>query len=72
MLYCIGIQQQILNTDFCIIYMTFHVQLLKYFTKMEGTMWHVVRQNNFAHDSLGHAIKHAQVKGCNMTLNVQH
>ena len=24
-------------------------QFLKYFTTMEGTMWHVVRQNNFAH-----------------------
>ena len=43
-----------------------------YFTNMEGTMWHVVRQNNFAHGSLGHAIKHGQVKGCHMTLNVQH
>ena len=72
MLYCIGIQQQILNTDSCMIYMTFDVQLLKYFTNMEGTMWHVVRQNNFAHGSLGHAIKHGQVKGCDMTLNVQH
>ena len=47
-------------------------QLLKYFTNMEGTMWHVVRQNNFVHGSLGHAIKHGQVKGCHMTLNVQH
>ena len=72
MLYCIGIQQQILNTDSCMIYMTFHVQLFEYFTNMEGTMWHVVRQNNFAHGSLGHAIKHGQVKGCHMTLNVQH
>ena len=34
MLYCIGIQQLILNTDLCMIYMTFHVQLLKYFTNM--------------------------------------
>ena len=47
----------ILNTDSCMIYMTFHVQLLKYFTNMGG-MWHVARQNNFTHDSLGHAIKH--------------
>ena len=39
-------------------YMTFHVQLSKYFTNMEGTMWHVVRQNNFVHGTLGHAIKH--------------
>ena len=39
---------------------------------MGGTMWHVVRQNNFAHGSLGHAIKHGHVKGCHMTLNVQH
>ena len=31
---------------------------LKYFTIMEGTMWHVVRQNKFAHGTLGHAIKH--------------
>ena len=52
------IQQLILNTDSCMIHMTFHVQLLKYFTIMEGTMWHVVRQNNFAHGTLGHAIKH--------------
>ena len=60
MLYCIGIQQQILNTESCMIYMTFHVQLLKYFSNMEGTMWHVVRQNNCACHSLGHAIKHGQ------------
>ena len=33
---------------------------------------HVARQNNFAHGSLGHAIKHWQVKGSHMTLNVQH
>ena len=58
MLYCIKIQQLILNTDSCMIYMTFHVQLLKYFTNIEGTMWHVVRQNNFAHGTLGHVIKH--------------
>ena len=30
------------------------------------------KQNNVAHGSLGHAIKHGQVKGCHMTLNVQH
>ena len=53
-------------------HMTFHVQLLKYFTIMEGTMWHEVRQNNFAHGTLGHAIEHGQVKGSHMTLNVQH
>ena len=58
MFYCMEIQQPILNTDSCMIYMTFHVQRLKYFTNMKGTMWHVVRQNNFSHDSLGHAIKH--------------
>ena len=29
---------------------------------MEGTMWHDVRQNNFAHGTLGHAIEHGQVK----------
>ena len=58
MFYCMKIQQLILNTDSCMIYMTFHVQLLKYFTIMEGTMWHVVRQNNFAHGTLGQAIKH--------------
>ena len=58
MLYCIEIQQLILNTDSCMIYMNFHVQLLIYFTNMEGTMWHVVRQNNFAHGTLDHAIKH--------------
>ena len=40
------------------IYITFHIQFLKYFTIMEGTMWHVVRQNNFAPGPLGHAIKH--------------
>ena len=58
MFYCMKIQQLILNTDSCMIYMTFHVQLLKYFTIMEGTTWHVVRQNNFAHGTLGYAIKH--------------
>ena len=59
MLYCMKLQQLILNTDSCMmIYMTFHVQLLKYFTIMEGTMWHVARQNNFAHGTLGHAIEH--------------
>ena len=58
MFYCMEIQQLILNTDSCMIYMTFHVQLLKYFTIIEGTMWHVVRQNNFTHCTLGHAIKH--------------
>ena len=35
-----------------------HVQLLKYFTIIEGIMWHVVIQINFAHGTLGHAIKH--------------
>ena len=44
----------------------------KVFTIMEGTMWHEVRQNNFAHGTLGHAIEHGQVKGSHMTLNVQH
>ena len=58
MFYCMEIQQLILNTDSCMIYMTFHVQILKYFTNMEGTMWHVVRLNNFAYVTLGHAIKH--------------
>ena len=33
---------------------------------------HVVRQNNFAHGTLGHAIEHGKVKGSHMTLNVQH
>ena len=50
--------------------MTFHAQLLTYFTIMEVTMWHEVRQNNFAHGTLGHVIKHGQVKGSHMTLNV--
>ena len=35
-------------------------------------MWCEVRQNNFAHGILGHAIGHEQVKGSYMTLNVQH
>ena len=39
---------------------------------MEGTMWNEVRQNNFAHGTLGHAIEHAQIKDSHMTLNVQH
>ena len=39
---------------------------------MEGTMWHEIRQNNFAHGTLGCAIEHGQVKGSHMTLNVQH
>ena len=52
--------------------MTFHVQPLKCFTIIEGTMWHEVRQNNFAHGTLGHAFEHGQVKGSHMTLNVQH
>ena len=65
------IQQLIFNTDSCMTHMTFHVQLLKCFTIMEGTMWHEVRQNNFAHGTLDHAIEHGQVKG-SQTLNVQH
>ena len=44
----------------------------KIFYQHGGTMWHEVRHNNFAHGSLGHAIKHGQVKGCHMILNVQH
>ena len=39
---------------------------------MEGTMWHVVTQNNFPQDTLGHTIEHGKVKGSHMTLNVQH
>ena len=39
---------------------------------MEGTMWHEVRQKNFAHGTLGHVIEHGQVKGSHMTFNVQH
>ena len=39
---------------------------------MEGTMWHEVRQTNFADGTLGHAIEQGQVKGSHMTLNVQH
>ena len=35
-------------------------------------MWHEVRQNNFAHGTLGHATEHGQVKDSHMTLNVQH
>ena len=53
-------------------HMTFHVQLLKCFTIMKGTMWHEIRQNNFAHSIIGHAIEHGQVKGSHMTLNVQY
>ena len=30
----------------------------KIFYQHGGTMWHVVGQNNFAHGTLGHAIKH--------------
>ena len=30
-----------------------------------------VRQNNFAHGTLGHVTEHGQVKGSHMTLNVQ-
>ena len=52
------IQQLILNADSCMSHMTFHVQLLNYFTSMEGTMWHVVRQYNCAHGTLGHVIEH--------------
>ena len=63
MLYCMKIQQLILNTDSYMTHMTFHVQLLKYFTIMVGTMWHVVRQNYFAHGTLGHAIEDGIVKG---------
>ena len=35
-------------------------------------MGHEVRQNNFVHGTLGHAIEHGHVKGSHMTLNVQH
>ena len=72
MLYCMEIQQLISNIDSGMKHMTFHVQLLNYFTIMEGTMWHEVRQNNFAYATLGHVIEHRQVKGNHMTLNVQH
>ena len=64
------LQQLIFNKDPWMTHMIFHVQLLKYFTIVEGTMWHEVRQNNFAHGILGHAIEHGQVKGSHMTLNV--
>ena len=49
--------------------MTFHVQLLKCFTIMEGTMWLEERQNKFAYGTLGHVIEHGQVRGSHMTLN---
>ena len=45
-------------------HMTFHVNF--------EVSYDVVRQNNFAHCTLGHATEHGQVKGSNMTLNVQH
>ena len=35
-------------------------------------MWPEVRQNNFAHGTLGNVIEHGLVKGSHMTLNVQH
>ena len=35
-------------------------------------MWYVVRQKNFAHGTLGHAIEHGKVKGSHMTLNIQY
>ena len=70
MLYCMEIQQLISNTDSLMKHMTFHVQLLNCFTITEGTMWHEMRQNNFAHVTLGHVIEHGQVKGSHMTLNV--
>ena len=44
----------------------------KMFYHHGGDMWHEVRQNNFAHGTLGHAIEHGQVQGSHMTLNVQH
>ena len=66
------IQQLIFNIDSWMTHMTFHVQLLKYFTIMEGTMWHEVRQKKIVHGTLGHAIEHGQVKGSHMTVNVQH
>ena len=72
MLYCMEIQQLISNVGSWKTHMTFHVQLLKYFTIMQGTMWHKVRQNNFARGTLGHVTEHGQVKGIHMTLNVQH
>ena len=72
MLYCIEIQQLILNTDSYMTHMTFHVQLLKWFTIIEGTMWHEVRQNYIAHGTLGHSTEHGQVKGSHVTLYVQH
>ena len=52
--------------------MTFHVQLLKCLAIRKGAMWHVVRQNNFVLGTLGHAIEYGQVKGSQMTLNIQH
>ena len=72
MLYCIGILQT--NFEYRLLYdiHDFPCSTFKIFYQHGGTMWHVVRQNNFAHGSLGHAIKHGQVKGCHMTLNVQH
>ena len=49
-------------------HMTFSVKM---FYHQGGTMWHEIRQNNFAHGTLGHAIEHGQVKGSHMTVNVQ-
>ena len=73
MLYCIEIQQLILNTDSCMTHMTFHLQFTKCQTIMPtNSVTHGGVINLKKHGTLGHAIEHGQVKGSNLTLNVQH
>ena len=72
MLYCIEIQQLILNTDSCMTHMTFHVQFTKCQTIMPTNSVTCGRVSNLKHGTLGHAIGHGQVKGSHLTLNVQH
>ena len=48
------------NFEYRLLYDTHNLpcSTFKIFYLHGGTMWHVVRQNNFAHGTLGHAIEH--------------
>ena len=72
MLYCIKIQQLILNTDSCMTHMTFHVQFTKCQTIMPTYSVTCGEVIYLKHGTLGHATEHGQVKGSHLTLNVQH
>ena len=65
MVYCIEIQQLILNSDSCMTCKAFYVQFTKYQPTCQHNLLHVVRQFDLKHGTLDHAIEHGRSRAAN-------